>query len=60
MRGYLRYGEKMYLYCFFKKKVDVQSCGNHRGIMLLSHTMKKWNVDDARIRRQVVINEQHA
>lgn len=56
MRGYLRHGEKCTC-IVFKKKVDVQSCSNHRGVMLLSHTMKKWNVDDARIRRQVVINE---
>lgn len=49
--------EKNVLVLFFKKKVDVQSCSNHRGIMLLSHTMKKWNVDDAGIRREVVINE---
>lgn len=56
VRGYLRHGEKCTC-IVFKKKVDVQSCSNHRGIMLLSHTMKKWNVDDARIRRQVAINE---
>ena len=26
----------------FKNKKDVQSCGNYRGIKLMSHTMKLW------------------
>lgn len=50
--------EKNVLELFFKTKVDVQSCSNHRGIMLLSHIMKKWYVVEAGIRREVVINEQ--
>jgi hypothetical protein len=26
----------------YKEKVDVQDCGNYRGIKLMSHTMKIW------------------
>ena len=43
----------------FKNKGDVQSCGNYRGIKLLSHTMKLWErVVEARLRGEVTICEQ--
>ena len=43
----------------FKNKGDVQSCGNYRGIKLLSHTMKVWErVVEARLRGEVPICEQ--
>jgi len=44
----------------YKNKGDAQSCGNYRGIKLLSHTMKLWErVIEARIRRetQVTVNQ---
>ena len=42
---------------FFKKKGDVQSCGNCRGIQLMSHTMKLWEkVLEARVRTEVSVN----
>lgn len=35
----------------YKKKGDVQQCGNYRGIKLMSHTMKLWErVIDGRLR----------
>jgi hypothetical protein len=43
----------------FKNKGDVQSCGNYRGIKLMSHTMKLWErIVEARLRREVRICEQ--
>ena len=43
----------------FKNKGDVQSCGNYRGIKLISHSMKIWErVVEARLRSQVTISEQ--
>uniref|UniRef100_A0A3Q3LST9 Protein odr-4 homolog n=1 Tax=Mastacembelus armatus TaxID=205130 RepID=A0A3Q3LST9_9TELE len=43
----------------FKNKGDVQSCGNNRGIKLMSHTMKLWErVAEARLRSEVSICEQ--
>ena len=43
----------------FKNKGDVQSCGNYRGIKLMSHTMKLWErVVEARLRTEVSICEQ--
>ncbi|KAK3573216.1 hypothetical protein QTP86_015137, partial [Hemibagrus guttatus] len=43
----------------FKKKGDVQSCSNYRGIKLMSHTMKVWErVVEARLRKVVEICEQ--
>ncbi|KAK3541600.1 hypothetical protein QTP86_033087, partial [Hemibagrus guttatus] len=43
----------------FKNKGDVQSCSNHRGIKLMSHTMKLWErVVEARLRKVVEICEQ--
>ncbi|WP_139267336.1 hypothetical protein, partial [Escherichia coli] len=43
----------------FKNKGDVQSCGNYRGIKLMSHTMKLWErVVEARLRSEVSICEQ--
>ncbi|KAK2917518.1 hypothetical protein Q8A73_004265 [Channa argus] len=42
-----------------KNKGDVQSCGNYRGIKLMSHTMKLWeSVVEARLRAEVSICEQ--
>ena len=42
----------------FKNKGDVQSC-SVRGIKLVSHTMKLWEiVVEARLRREVTISEQ--
>lgn len=38
VRGYLRSGEEV---CWFKNKVDVQSCSKFRGTML-SQSMKLW------------------
>ena len=41
-----------------KNKDDVQSCGNYRGIKLMSHTMKLWErVVEARLRTEVSICE---
>ena len=43
----------------FKNKGDVHSCGNYRGIKLLSHTMKVWErIVEARLRGEVTICEQ--
>ncbi|KAK3513818.1 hypothetical protein QTP70_028869 [Hemibagrus guttatus] len=43
----------------FKKKGDVQSCSNYRGIKLMSHTMKLWEtVVEAKLRKVVEICEQ--
>ena len=43
----------------FKNKGDVQSCGNYRGIKLMSHTMKLWErVVEGRLRAEVSICEQ--
>lgn len=28
----------------FKNKADVQSCGNSRGLNVMSHTMKSWEI----------------
>ncbi|XP_051806753.1 uncharacterized protein LOC127534762 [Acanthochromis polyacanthus] len=42
----------------FKNKGDVKSCGNYRGIKLMSHTMKLWErVVEARLRAEVNICE---
>ena len=47
------------LVLIFKNKGDVQSCGNYRGINLMSHTMKLWErVVEARLREEVSICEQ--
>ena len=43
----------------FKNKGDVQSCGNDRGIKLMSYTIKLWErVAEARLRTAVSICEQ--
>lgn len=43
----------------FKEKADVQGCGNHRGIKLMSHTMKLWErAVEARLRSEVSTCEQ--
>ncbi|KAK2899938.1 hypothetical protein Q8A73_013067 [Channa argus] len=50
---------KSVLVPIFKNKGDVQSCGNYRGIKLMSHTMKLWErVVEARLRAEVSICEQ--
>ncbi|XP_059281034.1 uncharacterized protein LOC132034675 [Lycium ferocissimum] len=42
----------------YKKKGDIQSCNNYRGIKLLSHTMKVWErVVEMGVRRGVFISE---
>jgi hypothetical protein len=42
-----------------KNNGDVQSCGNYRGIKLMSHTMKLWErVVESRLRAEVNICEQ--
>ncbi|XP_076916872.1 uncharacterized protein LOC143576731 [Bidens hawaiensis] len=53
-------GEVVFIVPVYKNKGDAQSCGNYRGIKLLSHTMKLWErVIETRIRRetQVTINQ---
>lgn len=58
VRGCLRNEGKM-LVLVFKSKGDVQSCGNCRGIKLMSHTIKFWEcVLEARLRAGVSICEQ--
>ena len=43
----------------FKNKGDVQSCNNHRGITLISHTMKLWErIVERRLRSDLTFNEQ--
>ena len=43
----------------FKNKEHVQSCGNYRGIKVMSHTMKLWEiVVEARLRTEVSVCEQ--
>ena len=50
---------KSTLISIYKNKGDVQSCGNYRGIKLLSHTMKIWErLIDKRIRAEVVISDE--
>ena len=47
------------LVLIFISKGDVQSCGNFRGIKLMTHTMKLWErVLEARLRTEVTIREQ--
>ena len=46
-------------YHFFKNKGDVQSCGNYRGIKLMSHTIKLWErVAEVRLRTEMSVCEQ--
>ena len=43
----------------FKEKVDIQECGNYRGIKLTSHTMKVWEkVIDRRLREETTMGEE--
>ena len=43
----------------YKNKVDVQCCGNYRGIKLMSHTMKVWErIIEARLKDSVEISKQ--
>ena len=43
----------------YKGKEDMKECGNYRGIKLISHTMKLWEmVIETSIRKEVTIAEQ--
>ena len=43
----------------YKSKGEIKQCGNYRGIKLISHTMKLWEmIIEARIRKDVTIAEQ--
>ena len=43
----------------YKNKGDAQSCGNYRGIKLMSHTIKVWEIIiEARLRDRVEISKQ--
>ena len=43
----------------FKEKVDIQDCGNNRGIKIISHTMKIWErIIDRRLREETHIEEE--
>ena len=43
----------------YRGKGDIKECGNHRGIKLMSHSMKLWErVIEARIRKELTIGEQ--
>ena len=43
----------------FKNEGDIQDCGNYRGIMLTSHTLKLWErIIDRRLRGIVTISDQ--
>ena len=43
----------------YKNKEDAQCCGNYRGIKLMSHTMKVWEIIiEARLRDRVEISKQ--
>ena len=47
------------LISIYKNKGDAQCCGNHRGINLMSHTMKVWErIIEARLRDRVEVSEQ--
>ena len=51
--------EESTLVPIYKGKGDIQDCGNYRGIMLMSHTMKIWErIMEARLRRIVEISEE--
>ncbi|QHN83560.1 LINE-1 retrotransposable element ORF2 protein [Arachis hypogaea] len=42
----------------YKNKGDIQSCGNYRGIKLMSHTMKLWErVIERRLRKETQVTE---
>ena len=42
----------------YKNKGDIQSCGNYRGIKLMSHTMKLWErVIERRLRKEIQVTE---
>ena len=43
----------------YKNKGDAQCCGNHRGIKLMSHTMKVWErIIETRLRDRVEISKE--
>ena len=43
----------------YKEKGDIQSCGNYRGIKLMSHTMKIWErIIDRRLREETTIGDE--
>src|SRR5215470_4611566 len=49
---------KSILIPIYKNKGDIQSCGNYRGIKLMSHTMKLWErVIEHRLRRETHVSE---
>lgn len=55
MRGWLRNEEDVYRYCFSRKKDDVQSYTDNRGIKMMSLTMRIWErVVEARPRRELI------
>jgi len=42
----------------YEDKGDIQDCNNYRGIKLLSHTMKLWEmVIESRLRKVILISE---
>ena len=42
----------------YKNKEDAQSCGNYRGIKLMSHTIKVWErIIETRLRNRVEISK---
>lgn len=50
---------KCVLVPIFKNKGGLQSCGNYRGLKLISHAVKVWErVVEARLRQEVKISEQ--
>ena len=43
----------------YKKKGDIQDCGNYRAINLMSHTMKIWErIIDRRLREETTIGDE--
>jgi len=43
----------------YKEKGNIQDCSNHRGIKLMSHTMKIWErINESRIRKETVIGDE--
>ncbi|KAL4304934.1 hypothetical protein AHAS_Ahas16G0027900 [Arachis hypogaea] len=49
---------KSTLVTIYKNKGDIQSCGNYRGIKLMSHTMKLWErVIERRLRKETQVTD---
>ncbi len=43
----------------YKKKGNIQDCGNYRGIKLMSHTMRIWErIIDRRLREETTIGDE--